>query len=165
MDINKIYTNIFPIGGIDDNNKYAELTGDKINTVQLLEPALGVQEFIVSKKDMYDKNNIPYKYAYRIPLISINNYRINQVDLCEFRLDYTGFLPGVMFEFLDSSNSLLSTNVPKDGAIISIYIGGNGDELYYKPIRQDFILTSIRYSTPYFLEILRASSITCGVRW
>ena len=33
MDINKIYTNIFPIGGIDDNNKYAELTGDKINTV------------------------------------------------------------------------------------------------------------------------------------
>ena len=164
MDINKIYTNIFPIGGIDDNNKYAELTGDKINTVQLLEPALGVKEFIVSKKDMYDKNNIPYKYAYRIPLISINNYRINQVDLCEFRLDYTGFLPGIMFEFFDSSNSLLSTNVPKDGSIISIYIGGNGDELYYKPIRQDFILTSIRKLGEFKYRVYGKLNIPYGYR-
>ena len=62
MDINELYTNIFPIGGIDDNNKYSELTGDKINSVQIVEPALGVNELVMTAKDTYDKNNQPYKY-------------------------------------------------------------------------------------------------------
>ena len=144
MDINTIYSTIFPIGGIDDNNRYAELTGDKINSVQVLEPALGVSEFVLSKQYTYDKNNLPYKYAYRIPLVSIENYIINPIDLTAFNLDYTGFLPTLSFEFVDSANRLLSTNVPKDGSVIKVYIGGQGDELYYKPIRQDFVMTSIR---------------------
>lgn len=144
MDIQTIYDKIFPLGGIDDNNRYAELTGDKINSVQVLEPALGVSEFILSKQYTYDKNNVPYKYAYRIPLISIENYIINPIDLTAFNLDYTGFLPTLSFEFVDSSNKLLSTQIPKDGSLIRVYIGGQGDELYFKPIRQDFVMTSLR---------------------
>ena len=144
MDLQEIYNTLFPIGGVDDNNRYAELTGDKINTVQLIEPSLGVSEFVMTKKYMSDKNNIPYKYAYRIPLVSIEDFIIPSVDLTAFKLDYTGFLPTLMFEFMDSSNSILSTDVPKDGTLIKVYIGGQGDELYYKPIRQDFVLTSIR---------------------
>ena len=144
MDIYTLYNKIFPIGGIDDNNRYANLTGDKINKVQLAEPALSVKEIVLTKKDTYDKNNQPNKYAYRIPIISIDNYRINQIDITSFKLDYTGFLPLLTFEFVDSSNTILSTTIPKDGSIISIYIGGQGDELYYKPIRQDFVLTNIR---------------------
>lgn len=144
MDLNTLYNKIFPIGGVDDNNRYVELTGDKINTVQLVEPALDVSPFILNEVFIHDSNNIPYKYAYRIPLISINNSLINQVDICAFKLDYTGFIPTLTFDFMDSSNSMLSTNVPKDGAIIKVYIGGQGDELYYKPIRQDFVLTNIR---------------------
>lgn len=144
MNLQTIYNRIFPIGGVDDNNRYAELTGDRINSVQLVEPSLGVSEFILTKKYTYDKNNIPYKYAYRIPLVSIEDNIINPVDLTAFKLDYTGFLPSLMFEFMDSSNSILSTDIPKDGSLIKVYIGGQGDELYYKPIRQDFVLTSIR---------------------
>lgn len=144
ITLDTLYDKIFPIGGIDDNNRYINLTGDKINTVQLVEPSIGVSEFILNEKFIYDKNNIPYKYAYRIPLISIESYLIRQVDICSFKLDYSGFLPTLTFEFMDSSNSMLSTNVPKDGSIIKVYIGGQGDELYYKPIRQDFVLTSIR---------------------
>lgn len=144
MDINTLYANIFPIGGVDDNNKYLDLTGDKINCVQLVEPSLGVSEFILDKRYTYDKNNIPYKYAYRIPMISIDDFVIPPVDVTAFKLDYTGFLPTLMFEFMDSSNSILSTSVPRDGATIKVYIGGQGDELYYKPLRQDFVLTSIR---------------------
>ena len=144
MNIDKIYNTIFPIGGIDDNNKYTELTGDKINSVQLVEPSLAVSEFLLMNKDTYDKNDLIDKYAYRIPMICIDDYRIKPVDVCAFKLDYTGFLPMLSFEFVDSSNRILSTNVPKDGTIIKVYIGGQGDELYYKPIRQDFVLTSIR---------------------
>lgn len=144
MDIKKLYKDIFPIGGIDDNNRYLNLTADQINSVQLVEPSLAVNRFGLSKKDKYDKNNQPDKYAYRIPLVSIDDYRINQIDLTGFKLDYSGFIPTVMVEFVDSSNDMLSTSVVKDGSIIKVYIGGNGDELYYKPIRQDFIITSIK---------------------
>lgn len=144
MDIDKIYSVIFPIGGVDDNNRYTDLTGDKINSVQLVEPSLSVTEFLLTKKETYDKNNRRYKYAYRIPLISLDEYIINPLDLTSFKLDYTGFLPMLTFEFVDSANAIMSTSVPKDGSIIKVYVGGQGDELYYKPIRQDFILTSIR---------------------
>ena len=144
MDIQKLYRTIFPIGGIDDNNRYSRLTADQINSVQLVEPSLPVSMLGLSKKDKYDKNNQPDKYAYRIPIVSIDNYRINPIDLTGFKLDYSGFVPTVMVEFVDSSNDMLSTSVVKDGSIIKIYVGGNGDELYYKPIRQDFIITGIK---------------------
>ena len=49
MDINTLYNTIFPLGGIDDNNRYANLTGDKISSVQLVEPSLSVSEFVLSK--------------------------------------------------------------------------------------------------------------------
>ena len=143
MDINTLYNKIFPIGGVDDNNKYVNLTGDKINCVQLVEPALSVNEFVLPDKDT-SGNDRQDKYAYRIPMISIDDYKISPLDICAFRLDYSGFIPTLSFEFVDSTNRMISTTVPKDGSIIKIYIGGHGDELYYKPIRQDFVLTDIR---------------------
>lgn len=144
MDVNTLYSTIFPIGGVDDNNQYTELTGDKITSVQLVEPSLSVEEFLLMNKDLYDRDDLIDKYGYRIPMIYINDYRIKQIDICAFKLDYTGFLPTVSFDFVDSTNRILSTDVPKDGSLIKVYIGGHGDELYYKPLRQDFVLTSIR---------------------
>ena len=143
MDINMLYSTIFPIGGVDDNNSYIELTGDKINSVQLVEPSLSVKEFLLKNSDIYETSLID-KYVYRITMVSIDDYMIKQIDICAFKLDYTGFLPTVSFEFVDSTNRILSTNVPRDGSLIKVYIGGHGDELYYKPLRQDFVLTSIR---------------------
>jgi hypothetical protein len=49
-----------------------------------------------------------------------------------------------MVEFVDITNNMLSTNIPKPGSYIKVLIGGGyGDEKYYKPIRQDFIITNI----------------------
>lgn len=146
ITLDYLYKVIFPFDGApDDNNSYIDLPGNEINTIQLSEPSLGVSDFFLTEKMiLHDKNNVSYKYAYRIPLVSIENYIIPQVDICAFKLDYRDFLPTVMVEFMDTSNSLLSTNIPKDGSIIKVYIGGHGDELYYKPIRQDFVLTSIK---------------------
>ena len=143
MDLDTLYKKIFPLGGVDDNNRYVDLTGDKINCVQLVEPALSISEFVLPDKDKTETDR-PEKYAYRMPLISIDDHRIIQTDICAFKLDYSGFVPTLSFEFVDSTNSMLSTTVPKDGSIIKVYIGGHGDELYYKPIRQDFVLTDIR---------------------
>ena len=68
---------------------------------------------------------------------------IPQTNITNFYLDYTSFAPQVMVEFVDMTNDMLSTNVPKPGSYIKVYIGGYGDEKYYKPIRQDFVITSI----------------------
>lgn len=144
MDINQIYTTIFPIGGIDDNNRYIKLNGMQINTIQLLEPAIKVNQMGVSKKDMSDQNNMKDKYGYRIPMISIDGNMLEPVNITYFKLDYRGFLPLVTVDFVDPGNEQLSTIVIKDGSIVSVYIGGYGDELYYKPIRQDFIITNVK---------------------
>jgi hypothetical protein len=48
-----------------------------------------------------------------------------------------------MVEFVDMKNDMLSTNIPKPGSYIKVYIGGYGDDEYYKPIRQDFVITNI----------------------
>ena len=61
MDLNKLYTVIFPLGGVDDNNRYIELEGNQINTVQLIEPSLSVGELVLTKKETYDPSNMPDK--------------------------------------------------------------------------------------------------------
>ena len=144
MNVKEIYTKVFQLNGIDDNNLYSELTGDQISTVQLVEPSLGVSPLVIPDWKNSDRNNHIDKLAYRIPVVAIDDYVINQVDLTAFKLDYSSFVPMVMVEFVDTTNMMLSTNVIKDGSIIKVYVGGNGDELYYKPIRQDFIITSIK---------------------
>ena len=160
MDINQIYTTIFPIGGIDDNNRYIKLNGMQINTIQLLEPAIKVNQMGVSKKDMSDQNNMKDKYGYRIPMISIDGNMLEPVNITYFKLDYRGFLPLVTVDFVDPGNEQLSTIVIKDGSIVSVYIGGYGDELYYKPIRQDFIITEKRLGVMVMQHLCR-HSLTC----
>ena len=73
MDLDTLYKKIFPLGGVDDNNRYVDLTGDKINCVQLVEPALSISEFVLPDKDKTETDR-PEKYAYRMPLISIDDH-------------------------------------------------------------------------------------------
>lgn len=144
MTVEELYSNVFQIsGGIDDNNKYINLESDKINTIQLLEPTIGVTEFVVTQKDRVIQNNLPDRMAFRLPVVSINEQMIRNELITGFYVDYSSFVPSMMVEFVDMNNEMLSTNSLQDGSIIKIYIGGNGDELYYKPIRQDFIVTNI----------------------
>lgn len=143
MTLDEIYNNIFPLGSVDNNNNYINKGSEDIGCIQLLEPTVGVSEFVISKKDRITANNIPERMAFRLPLVAINSSRIDSSMLTNFQLDYSGFVPTVMVEFVDMQNEMLSTNSINDGSIIKVYLGGNGDELYYKPIRQDFIVTNI----------------------
>lgn len=143
MTLDDIYNTIFPIGGVDNNNRYINMTAKDLNTIQLLEPTVGVSEFIVQDKDRVILNNLPDRMAFRLPLISINSNMLRNDLITDFYLDYSSFIPTMMVEFVDMNNEMLSTNSIRDGSIMKVYIGGNGDELYYKPIRQDFMVTNI----------------------
>lgn len=143
MTVNDIYTHIFPIGGIDSNNRYIDMSQEDLSTVQLLEPVVSVSEFVIAPQDRSVKYALPDRSAYRIPMISINDVPVKMEMILDFYLDYSYFTPTCMVEIIDFNNEMLSTNSIRDGAIIKVYIGGNGDELYYKPIRQDFVITNI----------------------
>ena len=145
LSLEDIYTKLFDLdGNVDDNNRYLDLKAADINSVQLLEPTLGVTEFVISPKDKVVVNNIPERMAFRFPLCGINEHMIDPKYVNEFCLDYTGFCPTLTIEFIDFNNEMLSTNSIRDGSIIKVYMGGNGDEMYYKPIRQDFLITNIQ---------------------
>lgn len=143
MEKSEIYGKIFPIES-DDNNIYAELKGNELNCAQLLEPTISVTEIVIPPEEREDSYAVPDRQSYRVPLVMINDIFIDQATLSNFCLDYSGFIPTVMLEFVDTKNKMLSVTSMKDGSLIRVYVGGLGDESYYKPIRQDFIVTEIR---------------------
>ena len=144
MTDQEVLSKIFPSG--DLNNSYIDATGGEICTAQLIEPSIAVTQMNISEIEHKGPNNYPERISFRLPLVMINGYRIPQTSLVNFNVDYSSFLPTMMVEFMDMDNTFLSTAFPKEGTTIQLYIGGYGDEMYYKPIRQDFIITSINRS-------------------
>lgn len=143
--VQDVYDKLFTsVGGVDDNNRYVNMSTRDLTSVQLFEPTLSVMEMVVSDVEKTAAQDIPERIAYRLPLIFINEQMVSQKHITEFVLDYSGFAPRVIVELMDFENKLLSTNSIRDGSIIKVYVGGNGDELYYKPIRQDFMITDIQ---------------------
>lgn len=135
-----IFGKVFPD---DDNNRYIEMSSDDIAIIQYSEPTLKVEELKISNKSQATMGVIPEKISYNVPVVFINDFMIPQTNITNFCLDYSSFAPQVMVEFVDMTNDMLSTNIPKPGSYIKVFIGGYGDEKYYKPIRQDFVITNI----------------------
>ena len=147
--IKVIFGEVFPD---DDNNRYIEMSSEDISIIQYSEPSLKVDELKVSDKSYANMGVLPEKISYYAPVVYINDFMIPQTNITNFCLDYSSFAPQVMVEFVDISNDMLSTNIPKPGSYIKVFIGGNGDENYYKPIRQDFVITSINKTNRTFGE-------------
>lgn len=135
-----IFGEVFPD---DDNNRYIDMISEDIAVIQYSEPVLKVEDLKISDKSYATMGVKSDKISYYIPVVYINDFMIPQTNLTNFSLDYSSFAPQVMVEFVDMTNELLSTNVPKPGSYIKVFIGGYGDEKYYKPIRQDFVITNI----------------------
>ena len=135
-----IFGEVFPD---DDNNRYIDMPSEDICIIQYSEPSLAVEELNISDKSYATMGVLPGKISYYTPVVYINDFMIPQTNITNFCLDYSSFAPQVMVEFVDMTNDMLSTNIPKPGSYIKVFIGGYGDEKYYKPIRQDFVITNI----------------------
>lgn len=124
----------------DSNNNYINLSNHEVETLQLLEPQIKPLDISDRIAETYDIR----RTSYRIPIVYIDDYRIEQIYITAFELDYSSFVPTVSLEFLDVKNYMGGVFFPRDGSLIKIYIGGLGDERFYKPIRQDFFITSFQ---------------------
>ena len=138
--IDIIFGTVFPD---DDNNRYIDMTPEDVAIIQYSEPTLKVDDLRVNDKNYATTGVLAERISYFIPVVYINDFMIPQTNITNFCLDYSSFAPQVMVEFVDIANDMLSTNIPKPGSYIKVYIGGYGDEQYYKPIRQDFVITNI----------------------
>ena len=135
ISVEELYSRIFGLTNLDDNNRYIDMKGDEINTIQLSEPTISVDEIVIPTGERQNAYTIPDRISYRIPLVVINNTYIDQFSINSFVLDYSGFIPTVTLEFIDSNNKMLSLNSMKDGSLIKIYIGGLGHESAQKGAR------------------------------
>ena len=129
----------------DNNNRYIDMPSEDILTIQYTNPnpKLKIADIEYESKCVTNSGVVPKRIAYHVPVVCINNFMIPQTNITNFCLDYSSFVPQVMVEFVDMKNDMLSTNIPKPGSYIKVYIGGYGDDEYYKPIRQDFVITNI----------------------
>jgi hypothetical protein len=143
IGVDKIFGTIFPD---DDNNRYINMSAEDITVIQYTEPVLKIEELSLTEKYNATIGLNPVKISYYIPVVYINEFLIPQTNITNFCLDYSSFAPNVMVEFVDMTNDMLSINIPKPGSYIKVFIGGYGDEKYYKPIRQDFVITNISKS-------------------
>lgn len=86
------------------------------------------------------------KFYYRIPMVNINGFNLSMEMIEDMTLDVSGFIPTFNVTFLDKQNQFASKYFPKDGSTMSFYMATPGSEKDYKPIRLDFIITSLHSS-------------------
>jgi len=89
------------------------------------------------------------------PFVKINSIPISDIDL--LIIDETGIVPTVKIIFVDGTGALTGANYPKNDPIMSVYIKPQNDK--FKPIRCDFLITSIKTNQD---AILNAENIDSG---
>ena len=77
-----------------------------------------------------------------VPHISINDFDIAEEKIIEMIIDETGFIPTISLMFDAGGGEFSPIQFPKANPILSVYIKSPHEKL--KPIRNDYIITSIR---------------------
>lgn len=79
------------------------------------------------------------------PYIQINDFTLGDSDIESLVIDETGFIPRITVIFEDSQGWLDPVQFPNKNPILSIYIKSLHEKM--KPIRNDYLVTSIKGST------------------
>lgn len=78
------------------------------------------------------------------PFIKINGYSVLNIE--SLVIDETDFLPKVSLVFVDAAGEFNGTAFPKNNMIMSVYVKTSNSK--FLPLRQDFLITSIRSAAP-----------------
>ena len=79
------------------------------------------------------------------PLMQVNKYKFGADEILSMMIDETGPIPTCTASILCSNGVFISTAFPKDGDKLSVFIRSKKDMI--KPLRADFIITSVGSST------------------
>lgn len=113
----------------------------------------------VFKENAFDKKSDQVRSAKEKrgsdkPFVKINSVEI--VDIDQLIIDETGLIPKIKIVFRDHTGALSGPNYPKNDPIVSVYIKSPNQN--FKPIRCDFLITSIKTNQDAFLNAKNISS-------
>ena len=120
------------------------------NISSLFEPSVDLIELKVAdysyRKDAPDASETsPKDIEFRgveYPHIQTEEYIFGAEEILNMTIDSTGILPKISLKVkLETSGIFFTTNFPKDGDLLSVYIRGRDD--LFKPIRNDYLITNI----------------------
>lgn len=132
----------------------AQYTIDDLRIYQLLKPTIKTEKLIIPNTESGDEHaiqeNYPQafgdesrRYAF-LPMVRINkSFVVQPQNIIKFNLSFTDFIPYLSMKVADPNNEIKSKYYPTDGSVVSIYIAAIGDEKTYRPIRLDFLVTSV----------------------
>lgn len=100
------------------------------------------------KKSRETGRSAKEKQGSDMPMVKINSVVINEID--QLIIDETGIIPKVKIIFRDHTGALSGPNYPKNDPIMSVYIKSPNPK--FKPIRCDFLITSIKTNQDAFLN-------------
>jgi len=78
-----------------------------------------------------------------VPKISVNSYDFQEADILNFKISVTDALPRLSVRIKDSQGAFDTSQYPRDGDVISVYIGSKNQETF-KSIHMDFDIISIK---------------------
>lgn len=117
-------------------------TNNKYRIYQIFKPTIQLDELSLQANLSNRKNyKLDEEYSLRYPLIKINNYIVSNEEIDILTIDSTGFIPTVTLKCTFIHQKFISTELPKDGDIISIAIRNKSDVL--KILRNDFVITGV----------------------
>lgn len=76
------------------------------------------------------------------PFVKINDVILNNID--QLIIDETGLIPRIKIVWTDLDGAISGPNYPKTDPIVSVFIRSSNNK--FKPIRCDFLITSIKTS-------------------
>lgn len=74
------------------------------------------------------------------PIVIIKDICLTEEEILNLEIDCNDFLPKIFLMIAPATKSLTTTEVPKDGDVISVFIKSTNNML--KPIRNDYLITS-----------------------
>jgi hypothetical protein len=85
-----------------------------------------------------------------VPFMRMRDFIFAKQDILEVIIDETGFVPTISILYEDSTGNFKSSQFPKTNIILELYIKSSHSVL--KPIRNDYIITSIRGNETYLIK-------------
>ena len=98
----------------------------------------------IDYKSAPSKSNNEKKTGSFSPYIQINDFTLDDSNIESLIIDETGFIPKITVVFEDSQGWMDPVQFPNKNPILSIYIKSLHEKM--KPIRNDYIITSIKGS-------------------
>lgn len=101
-------------------------------------------ESVINYKSPSSKSGNKQRTGSFSPYIQINDFVLDDLDIESLVIDETGFIPKITVVFEDSKGWMDPVQFPNKNPILSIYIKSLHEKM--KPIRNDYIITSIKGS-------------------